>query len=160
MRYVNYNRQNTVDYAKKWALSRNTQYYNFDGIGGDCTNFASQCLYAGCKVMNYQRDTGWYYNSVNDRAAAWTSAEHFRSFLLNNTGAGPFASSIPVSLAEEGDFIQLNNGFEYYHTLVVTGFSGGTPLVCAHTDDSYMRSLSTYYYNSASALHILGAGSY
>lgn len=160
MHFVNYNREGAADYALKWALSRNGQYYNFDGIGGDCTNFASQCLFAGCGVMNYQKDTGWYYNSVNDRAAAWTHAEYFRGFLLNNTGAGPFASAASITDLEKGDFIQLNNGFEYYHTLIITGFSGGVPLVCAHTDDSYMRSLNTYYYSSASGLHILGAGSY
>lgn len=158
MHFIEYNRQAAVDYALKWALSRNPNYYDFDGAGGDCTNFASQCVYAGCKVMNYEKDIGWYYNSVNDRAAAWSGVEYLRKFLLNNNSVGPFASSVSLSHLQLGDLIQLNNGFEYYHTLVVTGFSSGTPLVCAHTDDSYMRSLDTYYYNFASALHIIGAG--
>ena len=56
--------------------------------------------------------------------------------------------------------IFLNNSVEYYHTLVVTGFSGGVPLVTAHTDDSYMRNLDTYYYDFASGVHILGARKY
>ncbi|MBQ3571404.1 MAG: amidase domain-containing protein, partial [Clostridia bacterium] len=47
MRVFDYNRQNAVEYAKKWALKRNPKYYNFDNIGGDCTSFASQCLFAG-----------------------------------------------------------------------------------------------------------------
>ena len=34
-----YNRQKTIEYAKKWAYGRNNKYYNFDNIGGDCTNF-------------------------------------------------------------------------------------------------------------------------
>lgn len=157
MKFINYNRQDAVDYAAAWALSRNPQYYNFDGIGGDCTNFASQCLYAGCKVMNYKKDIGWYYNSVNDRAAAWSSVEHFRKFLLTNTDTGPSAVIVQMKGLEIGDFIQLSNGSEYYHTLIVTGFSNGIPLVSSHTDDSYMRKLSTYNYLTASALHILGA---
>ena len=39
-----YNREHALQYAKKWALSRNPLCYNFSGIGGDCTNFVSQCL--------------------------------------------------------------------------------------------------------------------
>lgn len=56
-----YDRRRAVEYALRWALSRNPEYYNFDNIGGDCTNFVSQCLYAGCRVMNYSGDDGWYY---------------------------------------------------------------------------------------------------
>ena len=44
----------TIKYAKKWALSRNPKYYDFDSIGGDCTNFISQCIYAGAKIMNFK----------------------------------------------------------------------------------------------------------
>lgn len=50
-----------IDYARKWALSRNPAYYDFEAIGGDCTNFVLQCLYAGGAVMHFTRDTGWYY---------------------------------------------------------------------------------------------------
>ena len=48
-------------YAQKWAFGRNPDYYNFDNIGGDCTNFASQCIFAGCGVMNYSPLFGWFY---------------------------------------------------------------------------------------------------
>ena len=75
MRTVQYNRNNTIEYAKKWAMNRNPAYYDFDGVGGDCTNFASQCLFAGCDVMNYTKDTGWYYINSDDRAAAWSGAQ-------------------------------------------------------------------------------------
>lgn len=160
MHFLGYNRENAIKYAKKWARSRNNVYMNFDGMGGDCTNFASQCLYAGVNVMNYQRDIGWYYNSPDDRAAAWSGAEYFIKFMLNNKGEGPFASAVSINNLEVGDFISLNNGTEYYHTLIVTGFSNGTPLVSAHTDDSYMRNLNTYYFSSAQGIHILGANKY
>lgn len=160
MHFVPYNREVVLAYAQKWAKSRNSAYLNFDGIGGDCTNFASQCLYAGAGVMNYEKDIGWYYNSPNDRAAAWSSAEYFRRFMLSNKNAGPFAVSVSLNNLEKGDFISLNNGSVFYHTLVVTGFSNNEPLVSAHTDDSYMRSLNTYYYHSAHGIHILGANKY
>lgn len=160
MHFINYNRENALQYAKQWARSRNSIYMNFDGMGGDCTNFASQCLFAGINVMNYQRDIGWYYNSPDDRAAAWSGAEFFIKFMLTNKNEGPFASAVSISKLEAGDFISLNNGSEYYHTLIVTGFSNGTPLVSAHTDDSYMRSLDTYHFHSATGTHILGANKY
>ncbi len=46
MRIKEYNRENAVEYAKIWAYKRNPKYYNFDPVGGDCTSFVSQCLYA------------------------------------------------------------------------------------------------------------------
>lgn len=50
MRILEYDRQAAFEYAKKWAFRRNPRYYNFEKIGGDCTNFASQCIYAGAKI--------------------------------------------------------------------------------------------------------------
>lgn len=52
MRILEYDRQAAFEYAKKWAFRRNPRYYNFEKIGGDRTNFASQCIYAGAK--NYE----------------------------------------------------------------------------------------------------------
>ena len=74
MRIIPYRRMDAFKYAEKWAMSRNPQYMNFDNIGGDCTNFASQCLYSGSGVMNYTKDIGWYYISPTNRAAAWTGS--------------------------------------------------------------------------------------
>lgn len=42
-----YNRGKAVAYALEWAMSRNPAYLDFEELGGDCTNFASQCLLAG-----------------------------------------------------------------------------------------------------------------
>ncbi len=160
MHFNEYNRNAALSYAQEWANKRNRKYLNFDGIGGDCTNFASQCLYAGVGIMNYEKDTGWYYNTPDDRAAAWSSAEHFKKFMLHNKSIGPFANAAPLNQLEIGDFISLNNSIVYYHTLIVTGFLDGVPLVAAHTDDAYMRKLDTYNYASALGIHILGANSY
>ena len=78
-----------IDYAAKWAYSYNPDFYDFTELGGDCTNFISQCVYAGGAVMNYTPDTGWYYIALSERAAAWTGVEFFARFVLNNRGAGP-----------------------------------------------------------------------
>ena len=45
MNTKSYNRNAAISYAKKWALARNPEYYNFDVVGGDCTSFVSQCYH-------------------------------------------------------------------------------------------------------------------
>lgn len=67
MREVPYDRAAAVNYARRWALGRNPVYYNFENVGGDCTNFTSQSIYAGAKIMNFTPVMGWYYRSSYDR---------------------------------------------------------------------------------------------
>ncbi len=163
MKKIEYNREKAVEYAKKWAYRRNPAYYDFQNLGGDCTNFASQCLFAGVGVANFTPDVGWYYRSLNDRAAAWTGVEYFRNFLVWNKegigdGAGPFAEEVDLKELQIGDFIQLGNlAGDFYHTPVVVGFSRGIPLLAAHTYDAYNRPLYSYRYQKLRCLHILGA---
>lgn len=157
-----YDREKAVAYARKWAYSRNPEYYSFDNVGGDCTNFVSQCLYAGCGVMNYTPDIGWYYNSLDDRSAAWSGVEYFYNFLVSNKGNGPYGEELPLSDAEEGDFVQLSfDGVKYTHNLIITKIIlSPTPdniLIACHSFDSLDRQLSTYYYKLARLVHILGA---
>ncbi len=155
MPIIQYNRASAVAYAQEWALSRNPQYFDFHGIGGDCTNFASQCIFAGAGVMNYTRDYGWYYISPNDRAAAWSGVQYLYRFLTTNQGVGPFGRDADLSEIQLGDVIFLYNGERLYHTLVVTGFdTDGEILICAHTVDSYMRRLDTYNYVRTYPVHI------
>lgn len=85
-----YNRQNVLNYAKKWALGRNPMYYNYDSIGGDCTNFVSQCIFSGCNIMNYSKQNGWYYINANDKSPSWTGVQFFYNFLCNNKSVGPY----------------------------------------------------------------------
>lgn len=164
MRIIEYDRAAAVAYARKWAFSRNPAYYNFDRLGGDCTNFASQCLFAGCGVMNFTPDLGWFYRSLNERAAAWTGVEFFYRFLTGNaetpigSGVGPFAEIVGIDGLELGDFIQLGRDTgDFYHTPVVVGFERGVPLVAAHTNDAFGRSLNSYSFERIRCLHIIGA---
>ena len=55
MKEVQYDRQKAYNYAQKWAFKRNPIYYNFDNVGGDCTSFVSQCIFAGIGIMNYTK---------------------------------------------------------------------------------------------------------
>ena len=157
MSIIKYNRTAAVDYAKRWALGRNSVYYDFENIGGDCTNFISQCIYAGCGIMNYTRDVGWYYNSISDRAAAWTSVEQLYRFLILNKGAGPFGETTNLKHSQIGDIIQLSDGELFYHSCIITGYKFGSPYVCAHTNDALNKPLRNYHYNNLRVIHIIGA---
>ena len=142
-----------IAYARKWALSRNPAYYDFDSIGGDCTNFISQCLYAGGAVMNYTRDIGWYYASLHDRAAAWTGVEYFYRFIVQNQGIGPFGYEIPLNQVRLGDVIQLGTG-KFHHTLLVIDLLSGMPYIAAHTKDAFYLPLSAYQYDRIRCLRL------
>ncbi|MBQ7337043.1 MAG: amidase domain-containing protein [Clostridia bacterium] len=166
---IPYDPARAVEYAKAWALQRNPLFPDFAGIGGDCTNFVSQCLLAGGATMNDTRDFGWYYFSPENRAPAWSGVEYLYNFLTGdpeylreNGGEGPYARE--VTFAEgvrEGDVVQLaDTTGDYYHTLIITGFDGQIPLVCAHNDDAYMRPLSTYRFGTARFLRPMGTRLY
>ncbi|MBQ9084045.1 MAG: amidase domain-containing protein [Clostridia bacterium] len=152
-----YNRERAVEYARKYAFSQNPIFGNFRGIGGNCTNFVSQAIYAGSCVMNYTPTYGWYYISLDDRAPAWTGVDYFYNFITANSGVGPYGIDVGLDQTEVGDVIQLaKNEGGFYHTLLIVGFDGEDPLVAAQTDDAYARPLSTYSYDYARYIKILG----
>lgn len=154
---IDYDRDAAVEYARLWAFGRNPAFYNFDGIGGDCTNFASQCIYAGAKLMNFTPVKGWYYRSSGDRTASWTGVEYLYDFLLNNEGVGPFAEETTIDKLEKGDIVQLGTATgDFYHSPVVTGFLRGNILVAAHTYDAFNKPLYSYLFARARGIHIIG----
>jgi len=159
---IEYNRYAALMYARRWALSRNPEFYDYSNIGGDCTNFASQVVYAGTGVMNYTPDTGWYYINANDKSPSWTGVNFFYNFMVNNDGLGPYAEERDLRGLLPGDIIQLGdaNG-NFYHTLVLTDIirfpNGRQYYVAAHSMDSYQRNLRSYDFETYRGIHILGA---
>lgn len=150
-----YNREAALEYAKIWALRRNPKYYNFDNIGGNCTNFISQCLYAGGSVMNFTKDTGWYYINQNNRAAAWTSVSNLHRFLTTNKSHGPKGKVIPLHKIKVADIIQLSfkDGI-FSHSLFVTEV-WPIILVAANSDDVLDKPLHNYEYKEARGITII-----
>lgn len=156
MREVAYNRDAAVAYARRWALSRNPAFYDFSEIGGDCTNFASQCLFAGSKIMNYTPVTGWFYRSTSDRTSSWTGVRFLYEFLVNNKSVGPFAREVSEGEMLPGDLVQFGKyDGTFYHSPVILSVEP-TILVAAHSYDALDRPLYTYEYEVARFLHIEG----
>ena len=152
-----YNRQKVYEYAKKWAYFRNPQYYNYDPVGGDCTNFVSQCIFAGCGQMNYSKDNGWYYINGNDKSPSWTSVEYLYKFLITNKGIGPKGEISRIDELKIGDVIQLSvDGIKYYHSLIVVknGTNRENILIASHTFDAFGKRLIDYGFKEYRCIHI------
>lgn len=163
LEWLPYNRQAAVAYAHKWAYGRNPDFYDYEAIGGDCTNFASQCLYAGTGIMNFEPIFGWYYLDPNNKAPAWTGVDYFYRFLTRmEQSEGPFGASVTIRQLRPGDFVQLRFQKDVFsHTPVVVS-TGRIPtlentLVAAHSYDADWRPLSSYVFDEIRFLHILGA---
>ena len=155
MKVYVYDRIQAIEYAEKYALTRNPNYFNFDLLGGNCTNFVSQCLYAGSKVMNYNK-YGWYYNSLSDRAPAWTGVNFLLDFLTKNKGVGPFGKIVPYQIVEVGDIIFLERDGSPFHSLIITEKHDGKLFVSSNTSNAYNVDLNVFSYNSLKFVHILG----
>lgn len=158
----NYDRLAVVSYAHQWAYGRNPAFYDYEQLGGDCTNFASQCILAGSGVMNFTPTYGWYYIDSNQKAPAWTGVPYLYNFLTRQgTSPGPVGIACAMEDVRPGDLIQLSfKGTEFQHSpMVVSVEYPITPeniLVAAHSYDADNRPLSTYEYRDIRFVHIVG----
>lgn len=161
MKQTQYNREKALEYCAQWAHKRNKAYQDFSAMGGDCTNFISQCLYAGSGIMNTTPNYGWYYRSAKDRTPAWTGVEPLYRFLVGNRGIGPFATDTGIEKMVPGDIIQLGDeNSHFYHSLFISDIDGiATPetiFVSTHTFDAHLRQLASYNFANIRFLHIEG----
>lgn len=171
MYFVNYSRDTTIlsydrgkvlQYAHKWAYARNPAYLDFEKLGGDCTNFASQCVYAGCGIMNHTPVYGWYYDNSFNRTASWTGVNYFYDFLTGNKGRGPFAEEVDAEDAEPGDIAQISfsdsKSFDHSPVIVKIEEKKGKDgiLIAAHTFDTDYYRLMEFEPVHIRFLHIVG----
>lgn len=159
MKEIVYNREKVIEYAKKWAYDRNPQYYDFDNVGGDCTSFASQCIYAGAKIMNYSKQNGWYYISGNNKSPSWSGVEFLYNFLTQNKSVGPYGYQEEQNKIELGDIAQLSfDGNKFSHSLVIVKIQDKTDLnqifISSHTFDSFNKRISEYNFEKIRFIHI------
>jgi len=162
-RYIefDYDREKAVAYAHEWAYGRNPEYFNFTGLGGDCTNFVSQCLFAGSGIMNYTPTFGWYYIDANNRTASWTGVVYLYNFLIGNTGAGPYGREVSVNEVQPGDICQLILTKNDFHHSVIIVSTGDIPSyenirIASHSVNADNRPLYTYNPMAVRYLHIEG----
>lgn len=160
-----------VAYALQYdGSARNPNFMDCTTIGGDCQNFASQCIWAGLSgetsslssagtpMINptLAGSTGreWYIFPNGTHSASWTSCTNFANYISSGgtTTLGLYGHIFSgVLYADAGDLIQIRDSSgSYSHTYVVvyvTGEAGErTPAdiyVSAHTYDRAYELLST-----------------
>lgn len=160
-----YNRAKAIEYANKycglaWGNSNNfkynKKYTNYEGAGGDCTNFTSQVLGDKEEGGSLPFDSAWYCKyKKNSRAigsTAWVNASSFKNYILYS-GKGALIKkgnykevTSPTENNPEGainkimpgDLIAYEKKGKIEHFSIVTDTdSKGYPLVNSHTTDRY-----------------------
>ncbi len=156
-----YSRQRAIEYAYEFWNKRNSKFYNFDSLGGDCTNFVSQCLFYGGINMDYSPN-GWYYFSLNNRSPSFSGVNEFFNYAIsNNKQTGIRARVVTIDKVEIGDVVQmLQKGTTFHHTLLITKIYGNIAninniYVTCHTNDVKDKQLANYYFKSIRFLKII-----
>ncbi|WP_261303874.1 amidase domain-containing protein [Paenibacillus andongensis] len=144
-RKIIYNRAKVVQYAETWWQTPNPKYEEFEV---DCTNFVSQCLFAGGAPMDYtgKRDLGWWYAGKKGNhelwSFSWAVANSLQTFLSRSRrGLKGHAVDDPREL-QPGDTISYDwdgDGRYQHNTIVIGKDANGMPLVNAHTYNSRNR---------------------
>nr|WP_246637716.1 amidase domain-containing protein [Crassaminicella profunda] len=139
-------RKNALIYADKYCggagdkyYSYNKKYRNYNPLGGDCANFASQILHEG---GNFRKNYSWNYGKGATKA--WINAHGFKDYMLYSGRASKVAygSYEKVYKAayklQPGDFVAYEKKGKVTHISVITGAdSKGYPLVNSHNTDRY-----------------------
>lgn len=138
-----YDRLNAVRYAEIWWNRRNPE---FPRVENDCTNFISQCLFAGGIQMNGHpvRNRGWWQQQTN-WSFSWAVANNLRWYLSRNGNIIGAAEADRPDKLVPGDVICYDfegDGRWNHNTLVTAIDPSGLPLVNAHTYDARHRDWS------------------
>ncbi|MGE5589241.1 MAG: amidase domain-containing protein [Bacillota bacterium] len=154
-----YNRLQAAAYADKYAGTAwgagndgkyNARYRDYNGIGGDCTNFVSQAIGDKKEGGGLRQDGSWYYSGGG--SVAWVQTDTFARWLQYSGRArriakGKYAEVItpsgtfPKGAIRElqiGDIIAFEEKNDVQHFSIITAFdSKGYPLVNTHTADRW-----------------------
>lgn len=143
---IRYRRDLAAAYADRWWNEGNPAYELFEV---NCTNYVSQCIFAGNAPMNYtgKRGSGWWYRGRN-KGQEWWSYSWAVSNSLTQYLSAARKSGLRATETESagelhlGDVITYdwNGDGRFQHSTIVTAFdSAGQPLVNANTVSSRHR---------------------
>jgi hypothetical protein len=138
-----YDRQKAVEYAERWWNDYNPKFQEFEV---DCTNYVSQCLWAGGAPMKHSSDRakGWWYRFEEpvNWSFSWAVAHALRWYLPTSRSGLRGKEVSSADQLELGDVICYDfdgDGRWQHNTIVVAKDEAGMPLVNAHTSNSRQR---------------------
>lgn len=159
-----YNRQKAVEYADKYCgaawgsgnnFKYNKKYMDYNGIGGDCSNFVSQAL-GDPEGGGLPQDGSWHAAypkyGAGSGSYSWVNADGLRDYLIYSGIAstikrGTFkeltapAGGHPggfVDMLQPGDLVCYEKNLNIDHFGIVTARdSHGYLLINSHTTDRY-----------------------
>ncbi|MFT8870670.1 MAG: amidase domain-containing protein [Sporolactobacillus sp.] len=131
-----YDRALAVRYAELWWNARNPA---FPRIENDCTNYVSQCLFAGGIAMwgAPVRGRGWWHQQTN-WSFSWAVANSLRWYLSRSANIIGAIERESADQLVPGDVICYDfegDGHWNHNTFVTAMDPAGEPLVNAHTYD-------------------------
>ncbi|NLY88810.1 MAG: amidase domain-containing protein [Firmicutes bacterium] len=145
---LNPRRVAAVAYADRYAgaaalpetgFAYNPAYKNYNYLGGDCTNYASQVLHEGGK---FPKTPAWNYQREGSKA--WVNAGAFKDYMLYSGRGSLIARGVYDKVLRAsyellpGDFIAYMQKGKVEHISIVTGAdSRGYTLVNSHNADRY-----------------------
>ncbi|KMJ58068.1 hypothetical protein AB685_14740 [Bacillus sp. LL01] len=135
-----FSRMEAVRYAEQYWNSYNPQFKKFEV---NCTNYISQCLYAGgAPMVGYPKKSGGWWMRNNDWSYTWTVAHALRWYLPSAKQGLKAKEVTSVAQLMPGDVICYDfegDGRFDHNTIVVAKDENGEPLVNANTYNSRMR---------------------
>lgn len=140
---VEYDRFRAFRYAELWWNGWNP---NFPRLRDDCTNFVSQCLFAGRIPMEKRgsRAEGWWIEIGSKPESerwsySWAVTEAFRRYLISSLKAKRVRHAEELRIGDVIVYDWAGSG-QVHHAAIVSDFDDhGDPLVNAHTNPSYHR---------------------
>lgn len=164
LKIKSYNREKAMQYADKYCgaawgsgneFQYNKIYQDFNGIGGDCTNYVSQVLGDKKEGGGFPFSGGWHCEYRKNGKAqgnkAWVNADGLKDYLIssgrgtiikkgtfkelsfNNANIEPAINKLKL-----GDLIAYEKKGDIDHFAVITGRdSRGYALINSHTTDRY-----------------------
>lgn len=145
---LNNRRIKAIEYADRFVgaadngvnnYEYNKKYRNYNHLGGDCANFASQALHEGGE---FKKTYSWNY--IKEGTKSWVNAQAFKDYMIYSGRGrvldyGDYNKVLKSSYKLlPGDFIAYQKKGKVVHISLVTGIdSKGYRLVNCHNTDRY-----------------------
>lgn len=132
----NFNIEAACTYAETFALTPNPKYKSFENIGGDCTNFISQILFAGELKQN---------NSWKPYTLPWIRVEDLYLYLTTSNLASKQPNGTPLSKGCVIQFYTPEIGRYFHNGFITYELQNNDYLYCCHSYNKLNYPLSQIY---------------